>query len=296
MSVRLGGLTQSRRFAYNSANMRIGAVNYLNSKPLVYGLERLVPEVRLYFDLPSRLADSLAAGRLDVALIPSVEFFRAPRMHDRFGCVRGVSRAGAEREAVFSRAAGRSAPRGARRGIAHERGSDADPAGGIVRRATAVGTAADRLRAGVDGCRCGAVDWRSSDCERGASRASQESEARSLGPRRRAGIEWTGLPFVFAMWVARPDVDAAEVAAVLAAARDQGVRHLRQIAEREAPALGISSELANTYLRDNLHFALGRKEREGLRQFYRLVRRARARAGRVGIVNWKRIADGCPAN
>ncbi len=57
--------------------VRIGAVNYLNSKPLVCGLEALAPEVRLSFDLPSRLADSLAAGRLDVALIPTVEFFRA---------------------------------------------------------------------------------------------------------------------------------------------------------------------------------------------------------------------------
>src|SRR3954453_5856685 len=59
-------------------DMRIGAVNYLNSKPLVYGLDALAPKVRLSFDLPSRLADSLAAGRLDGALIPSVEFFRSP--------------------------------------------------------------------------------------------------------------------------------------------------------------------------------------------------------------------------
>src|SRR5215216_7710588 len=58
--------------------MRIGAVNYLNSKPLVYGLDALVPSIRLSFDLPSRLADSLLAGRLDVALVPSVEFFRTP--------------------------------------------------------------------------------------------------------------------------------------------------------------------------------------------------------------------------
>jgi len=52
--------------------MRIGAVNYLNSKPLVYGLENQSVGARLLFDLPSRLAESLAAGRLDVALIPSV--------------------------------------------------------------------------------------------------------------------------------------------------------------------------------------------------------------------------------
>ena len=62
--------------------MRIGAVNYLNRKPLVYGLEALAPQVLVTYDLPSRLADSLAAGRLDVALVPSVEFFarRVPRL------------------------------------------------------------------------------------------------------------------------------------------------------------------------------------------------------------------------
>jgi predicted solute-binding protein len=81
---------------------------------------------------------------------------------------------------------------------------------------------------------------------------------------------WTGLPFVFAMWIARPGIVTTEIAELLTAARDQGVRHLQQIADRESPALEISSHLASRYLRDNLHFALGRKEREGLRRFYRL--------------------------
>ncbi len=58
--------------------MRIGAVNYLNSKPLVYGFEQSAPGLRLLYDLPSRLADSLAAGRLDVALVTSVEWLRQP--------------------------------------------------------------------------------------------------------------------------------------------------------------------------------------------------------------------------
>src|SRR5690348_6683422 len=56
--------------------MRIGAVHYLNTKPLVYGLERYAPGAEVVYDLPSRLADRLAARRLDVALIPSIEFFR----------------------------------------------------------------------------------------------------------------------------------------------------------------------------------------------------------------------------
>src|SRR5277367_4080276 len=59
--------------------IRIGAVSYLNTKPLVYGLEQLAPQAELVLDLPSRLADQLAAGQLDVALIPSIEFFQDPR-------------------------------------------------------------------------------------------------------------------------------------------------------------------------------------------------------------------------
>src|SRR5262245_47663965 len=58
--------------------MRIGAVSYLNTKPLVYRLSELAPRHELVFDLPSRLADDLAAGSLDVALIPSIEYFQNP--------------------------------------------------------------------------------------------------------------------------------------------------------------------------------------------------------------------------
>ena len=56
--------------------VRVGAVSYLNAKPLYYGLEAHAPGVELVMDLPSRLADRLAAGDLDVALIPSVEYLR----------------------------------------------------------------------------------------------------------------------------------------------------------------------------------------------------------------------------
>ena len=58
---------------------RVGAVSYLNSKPLIYELEEIAPDIELVLDVPSRLADLLAEGRLDVALIPVVEYFRSGR-------------------------------------------------------------------------------------------------------------------------------------------------------------------------------------------------------------------------
>ena len=57
--------------------LRIGAVSYLNTKPLIHGLEeRLGDQGSLNLALPSQLADMLRSGVLDVALIPSVEYFR----------------------------------------------------------------------------------------------------------------------------------------------------------------------------------------------------------------------------
>ena len=57
--------------------IRVGAVNYLNTKPLIYDLETLAPDAEVCLEVPSRLAELLAQGQLDVALIPIIEYFRA---------------------------------------------------------------------------------------------------------------------------------------------------------------------------------------------------------------------------
>src|SRR5262249_52286786 len=59
-----------------SQPIRIGAVEYLNTKPLICDLEKLAPKLELVLEVPSKLADMLAGGRLDVALIPAIEYFR----------------------------------------------------------------------------------------------------------------------------------------------------------------------------------------------------------------------------
>src|SRR5262245_3708277 len=61
-----------------AAPIRIGAVSYLNSKPLIEGLAEAVPDASVILDYPSRLADGLARAALDVALIPSIESVSDP--------------------------------------------------------------------------------------------------------------------------------------------------------------------------------------------------------------------------
>jgi chorismate dehydratase len=92
-------------------------------------------------------------------------------------------------------------------------------------------------------------------------------ESWDLGER---WLQWTGLPFVFAMWIARADADTTELAPLLSAARDQGVERIDEIAAREAPLIGITEQIAASYLRDNLHFTIADDEARAVRRFYDL--------------------------
>ena len=58
---------------------RLGAVSYLNTRPLTWGLEHGLQtgDFALEFDVPSRCSERLAAGQVDLALAPSIEFARA---------------------------------------------------------------------------------------------------------------------------------------------------------------------------------------------------------------------------
>src|SRR5256885_1558632 len=55
--------------------VQLGAVGYLNARPLVYRLDRS-PHFSLRFDIPSKCADLLHSGGIDVGLIPSIEYLR----------------------------------------------------------------------------------------------------------------------------------------------------------------------------------------------------------------------------
>jgi predicted solute-binding protein len=58
--------------------VRLGAVGYLNARPLVYGLER-ESRFDLRYDIPSECARLLHTRAIDVGLIPSIEYLRGPQ-------------------------------------------------------------------------------------------------------------------------------------------------------------------------------------------------------------------------
>lgn len=244
-----------------SKRLRVGAVNYLNTKPLVYGLERLAPQIELSFDFPSRLADDLAGARLDVALIPTIEFFRDPTysiVSDACIACRGP---------VLSVKLFCRKPVESIETLALDEGSRTSVALTRILLKERFGIEPRLERLPVD-----------------ASFAQTSADAVLLigdraihsPPGRFATVwdlgdewcRWSELPFVFAMWTARAGVDCGELEAALSAARDEGVAHLQEIAECEAAPLGLTVPQCLSYLRDSLHFYFGPREQRGLELFY----------------------------
>jgi chorismate dehydratase len=258
-----------------SARLRVGAVNYLNTKPLVYRLDRLAPQADVVFDLPSRLADRLGAGSLDVALIPSIEFFQNPDyriVSDVCIACRGPVLS----VKLFSRVAPQMIGR-----LALDEGSRTSAAlvRILLRERFGIEPQLQPLPIG-EGLESSDADAVLLIGDRAMhSPPGRFAEVWDLGD---TWVRWAGLPFVFAMWTARSDADLNGLETVLSEARDLGVAHLQEIAAAEAAPLGLTVPQCVSYLRNNLHFFLGPHEHEGLKRFYDLaVGLELAPAGRI---------------
>ena len=244
--------------------LRIGAVSYLNTKPLVYRLSEFAPDVDVVYDVPSRLADRLASGHLDVGLVPSIESFQCAEyriVSDACIACRGPVLS----VKLFSRV-----PIEQVQSVALDAGSRTSAALVRILLQQLLGLSPEFCPLPLD------ADILSSTADavlligdRAIRRPAEVYVAEwDLGQQWCA---WTGLPFVFAMWTARRGADVARLEIALRAARDAGLANLESIAAREVPTAGLSTQECLTYLRDYLYFYLGPQERLGLRRFQQLA-------------------------
>jgi chorismate dehydratase len=244
--------------------IRIGAVNYLNTKPLIHDLEDLAPDAELVLDVPSRLADQLEQGELDVALIPVIEYFRA----GRYSVVPDIAIAG--NGAILSVTLFSRKPWREIRRVALDEGSRTSAALTQVLLRRRYGVAAEILSL--------PMDQNAEEVDTDAvlligDRAMHAclpgfAHAFDLGQEWH---DWTGLPFVYAVWAVRPDVDLGPVARALAEAKERGCAQIGPIAAREAPVLGLDAGFCRRYLANIIRFDLGPREQAGLHHFYMLA-------------------------
>jgi chorismate dehydratase len=261
--------------------VRLGAVEYLNARPLVFRLARS-PRFHLRFDWPSRCAALLHEGAIDLGLVPSIEYLRPPDSARGASAYRIVpDLAVASHGPVASVAIFTTKPMRDVASIALDTSSCTSVALTRVLGARVFGIRPELRPHGPD-----------LEAMLAGSDAALLIGDRALllktGPMAIGGRDvhvekldlgdvWlreTGLPFVYAFWAGRSGaVDAADVAA-LQEARDAAVLVPETVAAeyfRDEPGLRA---LGTEYLRDNIKYHLGASERAGLELFYRYAAEA----------------------
>ena len=267
-SIQVGGLQCESQF------VRVGAVSYLNSKPLIHGLASALEGAGvLSLDLPSKLADDLAAGQIDIGLIPVVEFFQHPEF-------RSISTAViACKGPVWSvRIFFRCDPKDVRV-LALDDGSRTSVAlskvlfksrYGFVPETIPLTLADDPMSSLADAVLV--IGDRAMHPEVFRPIFSSDWD---LG---QAWLEETGLPFVFALWACRHECFVTEkMERKLEAARDRGFQSVREIATANAAKYRLTAEQCLDYLTNYIRFELNSEEQAGLDEF-------RLRCRRMGLV------------
>ena len=253
-------------------HVRLGAVGYLNARPLVHGLDARKDWFDLRFDVPSRCASLLHEGGIDLGMIPSIEYLRGPEPYRIVPDLGIVSDGKVASVALFSRV-----PLARVRTIGLDASSrtSAGLTRVLCREAWGINpvfeTVASDAAAKVEGCDAALLI--------GDSALFLDHETAGLA-KLDLGAEWTrltGLPFVWAFWAGRPGaIDAAGIA-LLQKARDEGVADSDAIADAYGEAARTPADRAararagRTYLRDNIKYRLGDREAQGLRRYYELA-------------------------
>lgn len=260
--------------------IRVGAVGFLNARPLVYGLDR-DSRFDVRFDLPARCADLLHAGDTDLGLIPSIEYLRAPQGPASYRIVPDC--AVASRGPVASVALYTTREMQDVRTIALDTSSRTSVAltrvmcarvFGITPRLESVRPDLGAMLAQADAAlligdvalfqQPGPVDV-VPDHPGGATR-------RVTVEKIDLGELWTrttGLPFVYAFWAGRVGVLDDAVVRVLQDARAAGAAAPDEVAAGFFGEDAARRAVGERYLRDNIKYRLGPEERAGLERFYK---------------------------
>jgi chorismate dehydratase len=246
--------------------VRVGAVDYLNARPLVYGLELRSDLFAVQFDPPSKCAALLHEGSIDVGMIPSIEYLRGSVPYVLVNGLGIISDGPVASVALFT-----PQPLTTLRTVAVDTSSRTSVAllrvlcresFGIEPEFVPMSPALDAM---LQRCDAALVI--------GDPALYMDHQAAGLS-KIDLGEEWTRftrLPFVWAFWAGRAGALPPEAVRALVHARDAGVADSDRIADAYCgPA---RSALGRAYLRENIKYALDSRASEGLRRYYELAAR-----------------------
>jgi chorismate dehydratase len=246
--------------------LRVGAVSYLNTVPLVWGMlhgpQR--EQVELSFSIPSLCAEQVEQGAVDIGLVPVAEIARQ-QLEIIPG--HGIACCGAVRSILLF----------ARVPWTKIRSLSADLSS---RTSSQLARVILRERYGAEPAFL--------PCEPVLEKMLFEADAAliigdpalRLRPRELPfefldlGAEWftlTGLPMVFAAWAGKPGLPIAALERLTRESYEFGRARLGEIIEQASIERGVSPDLAEQYLRQHIRHELSAKEHDGLQAFLRLA-------------------------
>jgi chorismate dehydratase len=279
------------------SKLRVSVVEFLNTAPLVWGFTDGPLEGRydLSFAVPSRCADDLRAGRVDIGVIPAIEYQRidgleilpgmAVAARNEVRSILVVARKPIDRVRRFA------LDQNSRSSIALVRllcrglwgiepefvEAEPDPAAMLADADAAllIGDPALRVRLKVDAL-ASKVPGEGGCC--GGSDDEQPVPGVNTLFVYDVAQQWhemTGRSCVLAVWAARRGVVTREVLADFETSKAYGLAHIPDIAEGAALKLDLPPRALESYLRENIDYSLDDENLAGLDLFYRLAAAAK---------------------
>ena len=256
------------------SRLRVGAVSFLNTKPLIYPLlnEEIQTDIALSVDVPSRVAALLNNGALDVGLIPIIEYFRANPSDTSYCILPDISIAShgsVKSIQLFSRV---PIPEIQRIGLDTNSRTSVALLKILLAEKYQISPAFTMCRPTVN------PKTVLQDCPEPSFDAILligDSALRHLGSTEYnldLGEAWhklTGLPFVYACWVAKTAAQLGDLPALLLESKVRGIARIPEIAQIEARKLGLPEELCRNYLQHHIKYDLGESAIKGLELFYK---------------------------
>jgi len=251
-------------------SIRLGVVSFVNTLPLIDGLEGLA-DIELRYAVPSSLLDALLNDEVDLAICSSIDYQRSETPLvvvpcGLLGCdgptltVRLYSTGPIERLTEVH--------------------CDTDSHTSVVllqillREVHGITPRLVDFDARGHAAGDGACDWPDAMLligDKVVTDAPPEGRYTHQLDLGAAWVEMTGLPFVFALWLARRDADPdviATAAAILDRQRRYNTERLDLIVQRRARPRGWPATLAASYLKGNLAYELTERRRRGLELFF----------------------------
>ncbi len=246
---------------------RLGAVSFLNTKPLIYGIDRnLFPHnFEMTKAIPSSLAVDLMGGKLDVALIPSIAYAKnSPNLKIVPECgiiahndVRSI-------RLYFNRNL-RSI-----RSVAVDISSMTSVVLTKILLAEKLEIKPEFIATEPNLGRMLSVADAALIIGDSALFKTPVAENTYLD----LAEEWhdmTGLPFVFAVWAGKEGSISMEDTQAIISSKVLGLDNIDTVCRLAAEEYSTDFELVKSYLTTNIQFNLGEEEIAGMRQFFELA-------------------------